>query len=93
MSFVILATRKTHPAVVVTRCKSLRAANYIAKELKALSKPHEGINYKILESGCLYCSMCGKAEDWDNPTTCHKPKNPQDWTCGFADIVTGKTAR
>lgn len=93
MSFVILATRKTHPAVVVTRRKSLRAASYIAQELRALSKPHEGINYKILESGCLYCSMCGKAEDWDNPTTCHKPKNPQDWTCGFSDIVTGKTAR
>lgn len=93
MSFVILATRKTHPAVVVTRRKSLRAAHYIKQELTALSKPSDGVNYKILESGCMYCSLCGKAEDWDNPTTCHKPKNPQDWTCGFSGIVTGKTAR
>lgn len=93
MSFVIIATRKTHPVVVITRRKSLRAAHYVTQELKALTKPHEGINYKILESGCMYCSLCGKAEDWDNPTTCKKPKNPEDWTCGFSHLVTGKTAR
>lgn len=83
MSFTIIAIRPQHPVTVITKRPTERMAGFIASLFTEESNGK--IQTKVVPTGALICSECGKCNNWDSSTECKRPIGQADeWACQFA---------
>lgn len=91
MSFVILAIRPHHPVTRVTTRPTERMARSVANGFELAFQGQ--CTTKIVISGTVYCSECGKCDNWNAPESCKRPiGEAEEWACemglsGFAKGV------
>lgn len=93
MTFVVLAIRPYHPVKTVTSRPTERTALHVAQNFQSAFAGQ--CQTKVLAAGTLYCSECGKSENWDSAVACKRPiGSPDDWACDMAlsGFAVGKTA-